>query len=140
MARYLAIDYGHKRCGLAVSDPTFLIAQKLKTVHFISLKKFITELRQIIEEYQVSKIILGLPLNLKGEDSEKTREVRMIAGKLTAELTIPVILFDERFSTSRAEQVLHMLGKKPSRSREYIDQLAAQDILQTYLDQEKSRE
>jgi len=140
MARYLAIDYGHKRCGLAVSDPTFLIAQKLKTVQFISLQKFITELRKIIEEYQISKIILGLPLNLKGEDSEKTREVRRIAGKLTTELTIPVILFDERFSTSRAEQVLQMLGKKPSRSREYIDQLAAQDILQTYLDQEKSRE
>ena len=140
MARYLAIDYGHKRCGLAISDPTFLIAQKLKTVQFISLQKFITELRKIIEEYQISKIILGLPLNLKGEDSEKTREVRRIAGKLTTELTIPVILFDERFSTSRAEQVLQMLGKKPSRSREYIDQLAAQDILQTYLDHEKSRE
>jgi putative pre-16S rRNA nuclease len=139
MARYLAIDYGHKRCGLAISDPTFLIAQKLKTVNFISVSKLITELRQIIKEYQISKIILGLPLNLKGEDSEKTREVRQIARKLTDELPIPVILFDERFSTSRAEQVLHMLGKKPSRNREYIDQLAAQDILQTYLDQEKSK-
>ncbi|OGB67011.1 MAG: hypothetical protein A2Y94_10290 [Caldithrix sp. RBG_13_44_9] len=139
MARYLAIDYGSKRCGLAISDPTFTIAQKLKTLNFTSIAKLISELRQIIEEYQVVKIILGLPLNLQGQDSEKTREVRNIAGKLTAQLPVPVILFDERFSTSRAEQVLHLLGKKPSRSREYIDQLAAQDILQTYLDQEKSK-
>jgi putative Holliday junction resolvase len=139
MARYLAIDYGHKRSGLAVSDPTFTIAQKLKTITFKSIQQLINEIKQITGEYQIIKIILGLPLNLKGQDSEKTREVRSFAKKLTAQLSVPIVLFDERFSTARAEQVLHLLGKKPSRSRDYIDQLAAQDILQTYLDQEKSK-
>jgi putative Holliday junction resolvase len=139
MARYLAIDYGHKRSGLAVSDPTFTIAQKLKTITFKSIQQLINEIKQINGEYQIIKIILGLPLNLKGQDSEKTREVRSFAKKLTAQLSVPIVLFDERFSTARAEQVLHLLGKKPSRSRDYIDQLAAQDILQTYLDQEKSK-
>ena len=138
MARYLAIDYGHKRSGLAVSDPTFTIAQKLKTITFKSIQQLVSEIKQITVEYQIIKIILGLPLNLKGQDSEKTREVRSFAEKLTAELSVPIVLFDERFSTARAEQVLHLLGKKPSRNRDVIDQLAAQDILQTYLDQEKS--
>lgn len=139
MARYLAIDYGHKRSGLAVSDPTFTIAQKLKTITFKSIQQLVSEIKQIAAEYQVIKIILGLPLNLKGQDSEKTREVRLFAEKLTAELSVPIVLFDERFSTARAEQVLHLLGKKPSRNRDVIDQLAAQDILQTYLDQEISK-
>lgn len=138
MARYLAIDFGQKRSGLAISDPTFTIAQKLKTITFHSIRQLINELKKVIEEYHISKIILGLPLNLKGKDSEKTREVRLLAEKLRTELSIPVVLFDERFSTTRAEQTLHLLGKRPSQSRHEIDQLAAQDILQTYLDREKS--
>jgi putative Holliday junction resolvase len=137
MPRYLGIDYGEKRIGLALSDPTLIIAQAYKTLHFVSLKDLLQKIGNLVEELNINKIILGLPLSMKGSDSQKTKEVRVFGEKLSKTLTIPVIYFDERLSTVRAHQILKELGKKPSKSRQKVDQLAAQQILQTYLDKER---
>jgi putative Holliday junction resolvase len=137
MSRYLGIDYGEKRVGLALSDPTLTLAQPLKTIKYSSAEQLLKELVQIINEKEVQKIIIGLPITLKGTDSEKTREVRKFGEKLESKTSVPIILFDERLSTKIAHQVLQQLGKEPSKSRDIVDQIAAQEILQIYLDKEK---
>ena len=137
MPRYLGIDYGEKRVGLAVSDPTLTIAQPYKTILFTSIKNLIKELKVLIQELDIRKVILGLPLTMKGTDSRKTLEVREFGDKLLKILGIPVILFDERLSSVQAHAVLKQLGKQPSKNRPIVDQLAAQHILQAFLDREK---
>jgi putative Holliday junction resolvase len=139
MNRYLGIDFGEKRVGLAISDPSLTIAQPLKTITYASPKLLFRELSTIIQQYSVTKIVCGLPLSMKGGDSQKTREVREFAKALEMSIGVPVFLFDERLTTLQAELTLHQLGKKPSRNRDKIDQLAAQFILQTFLDQQKGR-
>lgn len=137
MPRYLGIDYGEKRVGLAVSDPTLTIAQPYKTIIFTSPKNLIAELTVVIKELDIKKVILGLPLTMKGTDSIKTREVREFGDKLIKVLDIPVFLFDERLSSVQAHTVLKQMGKQPSKNRSKVDQLAAQHILQAFLDREK---
>ncbi len=139
MARYLGIDLGEKRVGIAVSDPGGIIAQPVKTVPFQSGKQLLREIDNLVKEYEIEKIVIGLPLTMKGTDSEKTREVREFAEVLSRTVSVPVHFMDERLTTVQAHSTMHQIGKKPSRHRERVDQLAAQLILQTFLDQEKSR-
>ncbi len=137
MARYLGIDFGEKRVGLALSDPTLLIAQSFKTLHYDSMKKLLQEIRDIVVEYSVEKIVLGLPLTMKGTDSDKTRQVREFRENLTQFTGIPIFFMDERLTTRQAHLTLHQMGKKAGKERGKIDQMAAQTILQTFLDREK---
>jgi putative Holliday junction resolvase len=137
MSRFLGIDHGAKRVGVAISDPTLTIAQPLKTITFSSSNKLLSEIQKVVRDFEVVRVIVGLPLTLKGTDSEKTKEVRLFADHLASFLELPVELFDERLTTLQAHQTLKLLKKKPSKKRELVDQLAAQKILQTYLDREK---
>ena len=135
--RYLAIDYGEKRVGLALSDPTRTIAQSLETIVYQSRKNLIAILKEIISQQNVKKIILGLPLTMKGSDSEKTIDVRKFGAELENQIDIPLVFFDERLTSIQAQQIIRQFGKKPSKHRAKIDQIAAGILLQTYLDQEK---
>ncbi len=137
MARYLGIDFGQRRVGIAISDPTLTIAQPHSTIKYFSLKKLVIEIINLTKTYDINKIIVGLPLNLKGKDSIKTEEVRQFADLIKSHTDIPVMLFDERLTTVEVQKLLIQFGKKPSKSRNIIDQLAAQRILQTYIDREK---
>ncbi len=134
MARYLGLDYGEKRIGVALSDPTGFLAQPLKTIHYRSQKEAIAEIVRIVLEQEVAGVVLGLPLGMSGQDTEKTREVRQFAEKLRARLPVPLELLDERLTTRQAQQTLRQMGKKPSKHRNIIDQMAAQYILQTFLE------
>ena len=124
--------------GLALSDPTLTLAQPLKTIKYSSAEQLLKELVLIIKEKNVQKIIFGLPLTMRGTDSQKTVEVRKFVEKLQLKTSVPVFLFDERLSTKFAHQVLQQLGREPSKSRDIVDQIAAQEILQIYLDKEKN--
>ncbi|MFZ0391056.1 MAG: Holliday junction resolvase RuvX [Calditrichia bacterium] len=137
MSRYLGIDFGTKRVGLAVSDPTRLIAQGVTTLTYHSQKHLITQLRKFVDEHEIVKIIVGLPLSMSGKDSQKTVEVREFAETLRGKFTQPVEFMDERLTTVMAHQTMHLMGKKPGRNKEKVDLLAAQNILQIYLDKEK---
>ena len=139
MERYLGIDLGEKRVGIAVSDPTLTIAQPLKTITFGKFKMFIGELEEIIKSLNVARIIVGLPLTLKGTYSQKTREVIDMVEKMRTALAVPIETYDERLTTVQAHQTLRQLGKKPSKERDKVDQLAAVHLLQTYLDRQKYR-
>lgn len=134
MGRALALDLGEKRIGLAISDLTGLIAQPFKTLSWGGIKHLISELRTIIPEQQVDRIVVGVPYTLKGTNSKKTDEVLAIIKKLRNALDIEVFEEDERLTSVMAQQSLHAMGKNAKQQRQIIDQLAAVYILQSWLD------
>lgn len=105
--RVLALDYGSARCGCAVSDPTGTIVTPLETVQRPASKRGIARLRALVEEREVTRVIVGLPLSLSGGDTEQTRETRAFAKRLSERLGegIPVEMHDERFTTRMAQRM-----------------------------------
>jgi putative holliday junction resolvase len=102
--RVLALDYGAARCGVAVSDPTGTLATPLDPVLKPGTKKGLQRLRELVRELEVERVVVGLPVSLGGGDSAQTRETRHFADRLGAVVDVPVELYDERFTTSLAEQ------------------------------------
>ncbi len=133
----LGVDFGEKRVGLAVSDPTGKIATPLETVHRRAGKRPpLTELERIGRSLGVEHVVMGLPLDLRGEENDWSREVRAVGERLGQRLGVGVSFVDERLSSVRAERAVRASGlKKSQRERkERIDAAAAQLILQAWLD------
>ncbi len=131
--RVLAIDYGEVRVGIALSDPLRILATP-----FVVLKNdgnLLENIKKIITEKQVSQIVLGLPINLKGKDSKKTEEIREFYRKLKDYMSLPIELVDERFTTYEANAELKKMGYSVKESRKVIDKIAASLILKSYLKQ-----
>ncbi len=131
--RILAIDYGEVRVGLAISDPLRILSTPFDV--FKNDDNLIHNLKNLISEKEITLIILGLPLNLKGKDSKKTLEIREFKTKLEEELNLPIKLVDERFTTYEANNELKRLGFSVKESRKVIDKIAASLILKSYLKQ-----
>lgn len=139
MSRILAIDLGSKRIGLAISDETKTIAQTFPGIVVKSQKQTYESLKKIVQEQQVDKILVGLPLNLQGKDSHQTKQTRAFAELLTQFLkNIPIELIDERFSTREAIDKLHFQKIKAKKMRAEIDSMSAQILLETYLRSKKN--
>jgi putative holliday junction resolvase len=102
--RVLALDYGSARCGVAVSDPTRTVATPLEPILQPATRKGFRRLVARIGELEVGRVIVGLPLSLSGADSAQTREARAFAERLGRAVTVPVDVYDERFTTSLAQQ------------------------------------
>jgi putative Holliday junction resolvase len=102
--RVLALDYGSARCGCAVSDPTGVLATPVAPVLSPASRRGIGRLRALVRELGVERVVVGLPLSLSGEDSAQTAETRAFAAKLESQLSVPVELYDERFTTRIAQQ------------------------------------
>ncbi|NOZ55199.1 MAG: Holliday junction resolvase RuvX [Calditrichaeota bacterium] len=134
MKRILAVDYGQRRIGLAVSDPMGLLAHPVKTVVVKSRKQAVREIVETAEKLQVEEIVVGMPVSLDGSHGPQWQETRQFVADLAKELAIPIRGWDERLTTEAAHRELRELGKKPSRERDIVDQLAAVHILQSYLD------
>jgi len=131
--RIMGIDYGEVRVGIALSDPLQIISRPYKVLAN-SADSLFTELNEIIKSEDVGRIVLGLPLNLEGKDSQKTLEVRKFAEELQKKVPVPVEFYDERFTTAEANEVLKNMGKNIKESREVIDKIAASLILKSYLE------
>ena len=135
--RYLGIDYGSRKTGIAVSDPLNIIATALTTIpmHDHPVEKILS----FVEEYHVGTVVVGMPLNLKGEKGQKALETEQFVTVLTSRLPCPVITWDERFTTKMAHDTLRAMGikKKVREKRENIDARAAAFILQSFLDSKK---
>lgn len=136
MKRYLGLDYGEKRVGVAVSDPLGMLAHGKETIIVKSQKQLLAEIENLINEYDIQKIVLGLPLRLSGEESEKSAAVRKFGERLASTFNILVDYLDERLTSVQVHGILHQMGKKPSKHKARVDQMSAQLILQTYLDRE----
>lgn len=137
MARVLGIDYGERRVGLALSDPLAMIAGPLPTLARRRGKRPpVAAVARLAEEKDVAEIVVGLPLDLSGEETEWTREVRAFGERLAERTGLPVAYQDERMTSVRAERAVRSLGLPRGRreEKERIDAAAAVLILQAYLD------
>ena len=132
--RILAIDFGQRRVGVAISDPLQLTAQGLQTIVYSTYNGLFDKLGNIFEQYQIQKVVVGLPLHMNGSDSKRSREVRQFARKLAEQFRVELKLWDERLTSVAAERTMLQLGKSPSRAKARVDQIAAMLILQGYLD------
>ena len=139
--RYLGIDLGSKTVGLAISDPTLTIASSLKTIFFDNedYKSTILEIKEIVTLYDVKKIILGLPKNMNntlGERAQITREYKKL---LEEEISIPVEFLDERLTSVISNSILIEADMSRRKRKMKVDSIAAQIILQDYLNKEKNK-
>lgn len=132
--RILGLDYGERRVGLAVSDPLGVVAQGLETLHRTTDEQLLEQLDRLVEEYEVRKIVVGLPLSLKGSLGDKAVEVTQFIEKLKVRFQVPVVPWDERMTTTAAHRTMHELGQKAKGAKGNIDRIAAILILQSYLD------
>jgi putative Holliday junction resolvase len=135
--RYLGLDIGTKRIGAAISDPLALTAQPLKVVMRLPENKAIDEIKNICKEYNVKKIIAGLPKNMDGTIGFQAEDVLGFVEKIKNNTGIDVKLIDERLTSKIAENALIAQNKKPSKNRGLIDVTSAILILQQYLDKRK---
>ena len=136
MPRILAIDYGTKRVGLAVTDPLKIIASALDTVHS---KDVIDFLKAYLDTEEVEAFVVGMPVNLDGEDTNNTSHVKGFVKNLQKTFPdIPIHLHDERFTSKIALQAMILSGysKKDRREKGNIDKISAVIILQSYMEKE----
>ena len=102
--RVLALDYGAARCGCALSDPTGVLATPIDPVAMPGSRRGFAALRALVSETGAERVVVGLPLSLSGADSDQTRETRAFAQRLARAVTVPVELYDERFTTRLAQR------------------------------------
>ncbi len=133
MGRIFAIDYGERRIGLAISDETKTIASPISAIRVKKETKIFEELKQIFIEREIEKVLIGLPLSLSGEDSKQTQTVREFAKIIKDMGDFDVELLDERFTTQTAMRELKKEGLNSRKSRQIVDSLVAQRILEIYL-------
>ncbi len=135
--RYIGLDYGSKTVGVAVSDPFGWTAQPVETItrkDEANLVSTIERLREIITEYGVEAIVLGLPKNMNNTEGERVALTEKFGRRLEREFALEIILWDERLSTMGASRVLDEANMKKRNQKKVIDKLAAVFILQGYLD------
>lgn len=138
LKRILGIDYGSTRVGIALSDPLQIIAQPFTTLDY--KRGIIEQIGEIVRNEGVGLIVVGMPLNLKGEKGKKAEEVEKFIQALAGSLTIDVLNWDERFTTSIAHQTLLDMGTKRGERRTNkgrVDSMAAAILLQGFLDSRK---
>lgn len=132
--RLLGVDYGTVRIGLAISDPDRKIAFPLATYTRRSRDADASWFRALIAEEGVSGLVVGLPVHSTGREGQKASEARTYAGWLSEATGLPAVLFDERFTTVFAEAALWEAGLTHKQRKARRDRVAAQILLQTYLD------
>lgn len=129
--RILGIDYGTKRIGIAITDPLNLGAQPLKVID--NSPEVLEDIKGLIAEYSVEKIVVGLPKTLEGAIGISAEKVLAFVEKLKRTAGVPVEMYDERFSTAEAQKTLIGHGIKRAGRKKIIDKLAAAYMLQGYL-------
>ena len=140
--RAMGVDYGKRRIGLAMSDPTGTLATPIDTlVRRKGKRPPLKRMAEIARERDVDMLVVGLPLDLKGSENEWCAEVRQVGDALALRLEVPVAYVDERFSSIQAEQAVRSIGlrKRAREDKARVDAAAAAVILQSWLDGEAAR-
>ncbi|MBO8173025.1 MAG: Holliday junction resolvase RuvX [Bacillaceae bacterium] len=132
--RIMALDVGEKTIGVAVSDEMGWTAQGIETIRRRDLQTDIRRLQELVNEYQVRHIVVGLPKNMNGSIGFRGEECQRFAGQLEASLDLPVTMWDERLTTMAAERALLSADVSRKKRKRVIDKMAAVMILQSYLD------
>jgi putative Holliday junction resolvase len=132
----LGIDFGRARIGVAISDELRLLAHPLETIP--ANKDSGKRIAEIVRERKIDKVVIGIPRQMSGEIGIAANEALEFAAKLRAQLPCAVETWDERLTTVAANRALRDAGKKTRQTRKFVDQVAAQMILQGYLDRESA--
>jgi len=130
--RILGIDYGEKRVGLAMSDPSQFLASTLMTL--VHDNNIIANLQKVMQDNAIQLIVMGKPLHMNGQISDSFEKARALAEKISSISDVPIVLWDERWTTVSAHKLMHETGKKPSKEKGKVDQVAAAFLLQSFLD------
>ena len=127
--RVLALDYGLARCGCAISDPTGTLATPIDVVERPTTRRGLARLADLVREREVDRVVVGLPVTLRGTDSDQTREARAFADTLAERVAVPIELYDERFTTAIAARTAGAATAEDSRAAAVLleDWLARQE-------------
>lgn len=134
MPRILGLDYGERRIGIALSDEAGIISMPLCVIRVQNKRQVLSEIQRICREKNVEKIVVGMPLNMDGTKGASAETVSLFVKQLQERISVPVEFWDERLSSKAAERVLIDSDVSRSKRKEVIDKLAAQVVLQSYLD------
>jgi putative Holliday junction resolvase len=135
--RYLALDVGDVRIGVAASDETATLATGLPTLRRVGPRKDVKAVAALVRGHEAGEVVVGLPRSLDGSEGPQARKVLAFMDDLRGALPVPVVPWDERFTTAMATQVLREAGASRRDRRAAVDQVAAVLILQSYLDYRK---
>jgi putative holliday junction resolvase len=133
MKRWLALDLGHVRIGVALSDLLGMTAQPLTVLKSEGTQKDIITIGELVNEHEVSQVVVGLPINMDGTESKQTQKIREFTVKLSNRLNVPVFFIDERLSSRQAERMMTESGVTAKKQRGKVDQIAAALLLQSAL-------
>jgi len=134
MGRVMGLDVGDRTVGIALSDPLGVTAQGLPTLERTALQRDLDHLEAVCREHEVERIVVGLPLNMDGSEGPRAALTRAFARELERRTGLPLELWDERLSTAQAERILLAADVSRRKRREVIDRLAAQVILQSWME------
>lgn len=135
--RIMGLDYGAKTVGVAISDAMLMTAQPLETVkreRSNKLRQTLARIEQLIDEYEVDKIVLGFPKKLNNEEGDRCERTKEFGDMIERRTGLEIIYWDERLTTVAADAVLDEGGVRKENRKEFIDKIAASLILQCYLD------
>lgn len=135
--KIMGLDYGSVTVGVAISDSMQLTAQPVEVIKRKSenkLRQTLARIQQLVEEYEVERIVLGLPKNMNNTEGERVQRTKEFRDKLMARTGLEVVLWDERLTTVSAMDVLKQGGVRRENRKAYVDKIAASLILQGYLD------
>ena len=132
--RILALDVGEKRIGVALSDPTGVLASPLTTIESKGQDSDIDEVLRLAEEHEAGEIVVGLPLSMSGRRGPQAGRVDAFVRAMAERTDIPLKSMDERLSSVQAERMLRESGVEPSKNKARVDSAAAAIVLQSYLD------
>ncbi len=134
MKRIMALDVGEKRVGVAISDPLGITAQPVSVLKREDFEKLMQTLRELIDEFGVGKVVVGVPYNMRGEEGRSAGKIMEFIELMKKNIDIEVDLMDERFSTAFSERAMLEADATRKKRKENIDKVAAAVILQGYLD------
>ena len=131
--RIMAIDYGDAHTGIAISDPTGLLAGYTTTINAYTPEKVAAGVKELIAEHGVEELVLGCPKNMDGSEGPRAEKARAFAALLEAETGLHAVLWDERRTTIDAHHILYNAGKNAKKRKKVVDAVAASLILEGYL-------
>ena len=136
--RALGLDVGDRRIGVALSDALGLTAQRLTVLERQGISTDVEAVQRLIDRHRVDMVIVGLPLTLRGEQGPQANKVTAFSAALSRRIAVPVELIDERLTTVQGARALREMGTTRKKQKAVIDQVAAQLILQQFLDRQRA--
>ena len=138
--RYLAIDHGQKRTGLAVSDASETLVSPHSVIETTSENELLRRILEVVDKEEIEAIVVGLPVNMDSTESKRTQQVRQFASSLQQHTGKPIILHDERLSSFEADYLAVDLDLTRKKKKKRLDAIAAAAILRSYFEQKNSKD